>query len=122
MSPIQLCISGLMASNHQTSLASTATGQSCLDLDIENLESVEVPCNKFVPCHQVIDIVESAVTPDAQATTDGKTMYHRVIYLVGQHLQDNCNRCKLVLLLLQFLFSIIKLTVIIYYVSQLQPI
>lgn len=94
MSPIQLCVSGLIASDHQTSLAGTAIGQSHLDLDIESLESVEVPCNKFEPCDQLIDIVQSAVTPAAQATTDGKTMYHRVIHLVGQHLQDNCNRCN----------------------------
>ena len=86
MSPIQLCVSGLIASNHQMSSAGTATGQSHLNLDTENLESVEVPCNKFEPCDQLIDTVQSAVTPAAQATTDGKAMYHCVIHLVGQHL------------------------------------
>ena len=92
MSPIQLCVSGLIASNHQTSSTGTATGQSQMDLDIE---SVEVPCNKFEPCDQLIDTVQSVVTPAVQATTDGKTMYCHVIHLVGQHLQDSCNRCEL---------------------------
>lgn len=95
MSPLQLCMSGLIASDHQPDLGGTATGQSYLDLQTENLESVEVPCNKFEPCDQLIDTVYSAATPVAQATNDGKTMYHCVIHLVGQHLQGNCNSCKL---------------------------
>ena len=94
MSPLQLCVSGLIASDHHTDSTGTATGQSHLDLQTENLESVEVPCNKFEPCDQLIDIVHSAVTPAAQATNDGKTMYRCVVHLVGQHLQSNCNRCK----------------------------
>ena len=96
MSPLQLCVSGLIASDHQTKLAGTATGQSHLDLQTENLESVEVPCNKFEPCDELIGTVHSAVTPAAQATNDRKTMYHCVIQLVGQHLQSSCNRCKLI--------------------------
>ena len=95
MSPLQLCVSGLIASDYQTNLAGTATGQSHLDLQTENLESVEVSCNKFEPCDQLIGTIHSAVTPAAQATNDGKTMYHCVIQLVGQHLQSNCNTCKL---------------------------
>ena len=87
MSPLQLCVSGLIASDHQANLVGTATSQSHLDVQTENLESVEVPCNKFQPCHELVDTVHSAVTPAAQATYNGKTMYHNVIQLVGQHLQ-----------------------------------
>ena len=102
MSPIQLCVSGLTASNYQISEVNTGPSQSDLSLsnlqfnfDTENLESVEVPCNKFNPCNQLVNMVESLLTPATQTATDGKTMYRDVIHTVGQHLQDICNRCSL---------------------------
>ena len=97
MSPIQLCVSGLTASNHQVNVADTVASlpNQQLDLDMENLESVEIPCNRFKPCDQLINTVESLVTPTLHTTTDGKTMYRDVIHTVGQHLQGTCYMCTL---------------------------
>jgi len=95
MSPIQLTVSGLTASNYQMNTAGTFASHSHpqLNLDTENLEFVEVPCNEFKPRDQIS--VESLVTPAAQATVDRKTMYRDVICTVGQHLQGTCSRCVL---------------------------
>lgn len=95
MSPLQLCTSGFIASSDHA-IAQTSTNLSpslSVDINTDNLECVEVPCNKFAPCDVPIDMVQSAVGPLAQSTNDGKTLYHRVIRLIGQHLQENCSVC-----------------------------
>ena len=94
MSPLQLCTSGFIASNHPITQTSTSSSSSfSVDISTDNLECVEVPCNKFAPCDELIDMVQLAVGPLAQATNDGKTLYHRVIHLIGQHLQGRCSVC-----------------------------
>ena len=97
MSPLQLCTSGFIASsNHAVTQTGTNSSPSLsVDINTDNLECVEVPCNKFAPCDVLIDIVQSAVGPLAQSTNDGRTLYHRVIRLIGQHLQSNCSVCAL---------------------------
>ena len=90
MSPLQLCVLGLLSSHQPANPPSTGAPS----LDFNNLDSIEVPCNKFEPCDELIDIVQSAVGPTAQANNDGKTLYYIVIHLVGQHLQAHCTICK----------------------------
>ena len=76
MSPIQLCVSGLTASNYQINQADMVGGHPHLqlNLDTKNLESVEVPCNKFNPCDHLVDTIESLVTTATQTATDGKNV------------------------------------------------
>ena len=90
MSPLQLCVLGLLSGHQPANPPSTGAPS----LDFNNLDSIEVPCNKFEPCDELIDIVQSAVGPTAQANNDGKTLYYIVIHLVGQHLQAHCTICK----------------------------
>lgn len=90
MSPLQLCVLGLLSSDQPANPPSTGAPS----LNFDNLDSVEIPCNKFEPCDELIDIVESAVDPTAQANNNGKTLYYRIIHLVGQHLQAHCTLCK----------------------------
>ena len=85
---MQLVVLGLISSNQPANPASTGS-PSFADLD-----SVEVPCNKFEPCNDLIGVVRSAVDPTAQADNDGKALYYTVVHLVGQHLQAGCNICK----------------------------
>ena len=98
MSPIQHCVLGLTASNRQENVADTCTVASLpnqqLDLGMENLECVEVPCNKFKPCDQLIDTVESLVTPTLHTTTDGKTMYRDVIHTVAVNIYKAHATCE----------------------------
>ena len=81
MSPLQLCTSGFIASsNHAVTQTGTNSSPSLsVDINTDNLECVEVPCNKFAPCDVLIAIVQSAVGPLAQSTNDGRTLYHRVM-------------------------------------------
>lgn len=92
MSPLQLCVLGLVSSNQP---ANTGPPHfASVNSNFDNLDSVQVPCNKFEPCDELIGIVQSAVDPTAQANNDGKTLYYTVIHLVGQHLQARCSICK----------------------------
>ena len=91
MSPLQLYVLGLVSSSQPASPAST--GPASVNSNFDNLDSVEVPCNKFEPCDELIDIIQS-VDPTAQGNTDGKTLYYSVIHLVGQHLQARCSICR----------------------------
>ena len=62
MSPLQLCVLGLLSSNRPANPPSTGAPSS----NFNNLDSVEVPCNKFEPCNELTDIVQSAVDPTSQ--------------------------------------------------------
>ena len=95
MSPLQLCILGLISSNQPANPASTGSPSfTSVNSNFDDLDSVEVPCNKFEPCNDLIGVVQSAVDPTAQADNDGKALYYTVVHLVGQHLQAGCNICK----------------------------
>ena len=95
MSPLQLCVLGLVSSNQPANPASTSSPSfASVNSNFDDLDSVEVPCNKFEPCNDLIGVVQSAVDPTAQADNDGKALYYTVVHLVGQHLQAGCNICK----------------------------
>lgn len=95
MSPLQLCVLGLVSSNQPANPASIVPPSfATINSNFDNFDSVEVPCNKFEPCDELIYIAKSAVNSTAQANNDGKTLYYTVIHLVGQHLQAHCSTCK----------------------------
>lgn len=96
MSPLQLYFTGFVASDHQTSSTNASTlHQASVDFNLDDLESVEVPCNKFEPCDQLLQVIYSEVDLAQEAVNDGKTLYQRVIHLIGQHLLGHCSGCKL---------------------------
>ena len=95
MSPLQLCVLGLVSCNQPANPASIGSPNfASINSNFDSLDSVEVPYSKFEPCNGLIAIVQSVVDPTAQASNDGKTLYYRVVHLVGQHLQAGCNICK----------------------------
>ena len=93
---MQLYVEGLLASvEYSTASQESSTGSpnSLLDLLPDEMECVEVPNNKFLPCEQVIsDLQQINGTPEC--TDFGKQFYIQCIQLIGQHLQENCNSCQ----------------------------
>ena len=99
LTPLQLFVEGCIASdqyesaphheNHEQPMPSSSE-----DTLPEEMESVEVPSNKFVPCHQLYMELQS-VDPMSDCIDLGKQFYCACIQIIGQHLQNGCNNCQL---------------------------
>lgn len=90
MSPLQLFVEGLSQSEDIPQQSSPGSS-----LPYEEPDSVQVPSNKFVPCSQLYTELNTSVDPMAPCNDFGKELYHKVVRMVGRHLQGNCNNCKL---------------------------
>lgn len=94
MSPLQLFVEGVGESGElegpQQPPCSDPSGASS-----EQVETVEVPAKKFIPCSQLLTQLKSSVDPISQCSDFGKEFYYRSIQLVGHHLQAGCSNCHL---------------------------
>ena len=101
MSPLQLFAEGLCNSELECEGASSQTNSDTApnpnfeETTTDDLESVQVPSNKFVPCSQLFTELQSSVDPMSHCTDFGKGLYYQSIQLVGQHLQIGCSDCQL---------------------------
>ena len=92
MSPLQLFVEGLSQTESLSQQSSLDASSSLLT---QELDSVQVPSNKFVPCAQLCAELHSSVDPMAQCNDFGKEFYYKAIQIVGQHLQAVCSNCQL---------------------------
>ena len=95
-SPLQLFVEGLSASGQYTE----SPQQSNLDLSVPGptpeeaeVEAVQVPSNKFVPCSQLLTDLQTVVNPISHCTDFGKGFFYRTVQLTGQHMP--CTHCQL---------------------------
>lgn len=96
VSPLQLMIEGLCVSGQDL------PSQSC-EIDPDRLDStppphatlVEVPTNNYIPCDRLLTNLTTTLQPTAPCTDFGREFYCMCIQLVGQHLQNSCNSCKI---------------------------
>lgn len=93
MSPLQLFVEGLSQIEDSPVAEQNSTPGASSNVP-NNLESVQVPSNKFEPCSGLSAELVS-VDPMAQCTDFGKEFYCRAIQIAGRHLQMTCNNCKL---------------------------
>ena len=96
MSPLQLFMEGLNACDESSDLPE----QSNSDLSVPSptyqeteLDSVQVPSNKFVPGNQLLTEIQSSVNPLCDCTDFGKGFFYTTAQLVAQHLP--CTHCQL---------------------------
>ena len=95
MTPMQLYVDGLLATECSVMPQESSGLPSRLqDLMPEEIDLVEIPTNKFIPCQQVVNEL-NAINPGTRCTDFGKQFYKQCIQVLGQHLQINCNTCHL---------------------------
>ena len=97
MSPLQLFVEGVCESGQYEDppqQSDSALSGPSPNLTAEQVEVVEVPANKFVPCIQLFTQLQSSVDPMSQCRDFGKDFYYQSIRLVGQHLQAGCSNCQ----------------------------
>ena len=102
LSPLQLYTEGLVAIQqdtlpHSSTDQSGITSGSTINDQLSNgVEIVEVPSNKFIPCSQLLILLQCSIDPLSQCADLGKQFYYTCIQIVGQHLQGKgCNICTL---------------------------
>ena len=95
MSPLQLFVEGVCErGQYEGPLQPSDSGPSPY-LPPKQVETVEVPSNKFVPCSQLFTELTSSVDPMSQCSDFGKAFYCQSIQIVGQHLQASCGNCQI---------------------------
>lgn len=92
MSPMQLFVEGQIARNQISRTAESETTPNQLPTDTT---SVQTPCNKFEPCNQLVADLNSTIDPLAYCTDFGRQLYVQCVQVVGQHLNNGCNNCKI---------------------------
>ena len=99
MSPLQLFVEGLGSSECEgpspQSNPHSGPNATSEEITTDGVESVQVPSNKFVPCSQLFNQLQSSVDPMSHCSDFGKGFYYQSLQLVGQHLQVGCNNCQL---------------------------
>ena len=93
-SPLQLYTEGFIAIENAPSFQSNLEEPASTSTDAD-VESVEVPSNKFVPCNQLLmELQSSSMTGSMDL---GEQLYRDCIRKVAQHLQGVCNNgCQLI--------------------------
>ena len=97
--PLQLYTEGFIAIENSPNLQSSSeeSASTSIDAEVEDaeMESVEVPSNKFVPCNQLLMELQSSLTTESMDL--GERLYRVCIQKVTQHLQGVCNDgCQLI--------------------------
>ena len=93
-SPLQLYTEGFIAIENAPNLQSSSEESASASIDAE-VESVEVPSNKFVPCNQLLMELQSSSRTESMDL--GEQLYRDCIQKVAQHLQGVCNNgCRLI--------------------------
>ena len=95
LSPLQLYSEGLAAVGAILH-ADTSTAASSTSSIPDSAEAVKVPSNKFLPCHQLLLELQSAINPTSECADFGRELYYDCIQRVGLHLQTVCNNCEIV--------------------------
>lgn len=94
MTPIQLHFEGL---HHLESSEADDQTSTLADRDVDptllpQYSSVQVPRHSFLPCHSLLQVL-SVVQPLNTCLDHGRSLYIRVIHIVGDHLQTDCSQC-----------------------------
>ena len=89
LSPYQLFFEGV---RHNCTDTSNSALNPLPNLD-EDRDRVSVPRMNFTPCSSLIRLINT-VDPLQASTDNGLVLYHRAIYIVGQHLHSQCNQCQ----------------------------
>ena len=99
VSPLQLYTEGFIAIENAPSFleepASTSTDVST-STNAE-VESVEVPSNKFIPCNQLLMELQTSASSMTGSMDLGEQLYRDSIQIIARHLQGVCNNgCQLI--------------------------
>ena len=93
-SPYQLFVEGLSVdSRHGDHPPPTVDSNTELTEDLNDLEAVEVPQNRFTLCEEVYSCLQQSVNSLSNSTDFGKSSYYQAIGCVGFHLQLGCVGC-----------------------------
>ncbi len=96
MSPLQLFVEGATACalNEEEQSSQQPISTTPHPMSPDDLDSVQVPANKFVPCTLLSAVLLAVVDPMSQCSDLGKSLYCTTVHVVGQHLQEGCITCK----------------------------
>ena len=93
---MQLHVVGLLTEAQAVTNTVPTPIPSTLNPDIllpEPNEGVHVPESSFEPCEALIQAMEAVDPLDINVADFGKTLYLRVVDIVGTHLSDHCENC-----------------------------
>ena len=92
-SPYQLFVEVLSVENRHGDRPPSTVERSNTE-DLNDLEAVVVPQNRFTPCEAMYSCLrQSVINPLSNSSDFGKSLYYQAVGCVGFHLQFGCVDC-----------------------------
>ena len=93
MTPAQLHFEGLHYLESSETTEEETDESRGFNPTLSQGEHVEVPRHSFSPCQSLLQAL-SVIHPLDTCVDHGRSLYVRVIHIVGDHLQSNCTQCE----------------------------